>query len=192
MGRIIARVFFALLAICALTGSVITYNTSLAKFFATFTYISNLLAVVFIIGNLLGIIKNRIYIFTCTYTTITMTVYHILLSKGITNENWTSIILHYIFPLFIICDFTFLEPMGKIKISNIWKTIIFPIFYFVYTVSYGLITDKYSYFFLNVNEVGVQGIIKWFIILSMTFLLVALILAAIKNFIINNKRMSEA
>lgn len=121
---------------------------------------------------------------------LTFFVFNFLLA-GNSSEvfNVSSIILHVILPLAFTIDWILFYEHGKVKISNTFISMIFPLSYVGYVYLHALILGFntniinwigsgpliYPYFFLDVQQIGVMGVIQWILILTVCFAVFSLI-----------------
>lgn len=184
IGFAIARLAVASAGIAAIVGQLITSlnywpthgvtNTALAvtNFFSFFTILSNVGAVaVMLIGAAILVTNkggdpswfNLLRASVATYMIITGIVYNLLL-RGIelpqgTTLEWSNEILHVAVPIAMLLDWIFTPGRLAIEWNQLWKILIFPIVWVVYTMVRGPFTPNevlqqpywYPYPFLNPN-----------------------------------------
>ena len=129
---------------------------------------------------------------------ITAIMYHIALSpkgfemdsliKSINNKVLANLLVHTISPILVILDYVMLDEKGHFKYYYPFIWIIQPLNYIVYVYTYSKLggtfyniggSKKFAYFFLDYNELGYLGVIKWIIIIGSMILLVSEILVII-------------
>ncbi len=90
-----------------------------------------------------------------------MIVYHFLLSathfpQGI--DKVTNVIMHYITPVVFTAFWITSKHMGELNWGDLYKFIIFPMSFLVFTYLKAAITGEYPYDFLNLSLNGVGGV----------------------------------
>ena len=94
--------------------------------------------------------------------TITMIVYIIILAPDANPQSWniyTNLLLHYITPPVTIIVWLIFGPRGWINWKIIFRSLLIPISYILYTFARGAVINKYPYGFINVAEQGYVGAI---------------------------------
>jgi hypothetical protein len=146
--------------------------THTAHFFSFFTIDSNVLSVVaLLIGAYLLLFRkglnpahyNLFLAAVATYMITTGIVYNLLL-RGIelpqgSTLAWSNEVLHVVGPLWLLIDWLFAPGRAPIANSQLWKILVFPLVWCVYTLVRGpLVLDTvynqpfwYPYPFLNPN-----------------------------------------
>lgn len=168
--------------------------THVVHFFSFFTIESNILsAAVLLIGAFFLLTGsgpdpkwyNTLRAATATYMIVTGVVYNLLL-RGVelpqgSTLAWSNEVLHVIACLWLLIDWVLAPGRGPIANSQIWKILVFPIVWVIYTLIRGpLVADTvfhknfwYPYPFLNPNT-SANGY------LSVTFyvILIAVVISA--------------
>ena len=178
----LARLAVAAAGIAAIVGQLITslnfwaskdvqnIPLALVNFFSFFTILSNVGAVVvMLIGAWLLFTRkgddprwyNLFRASVATYMIITGIVYNLLLrgivlDQGSTLE-WSNEILHVAVPILMLLDWIFTPGRTPIEWRDLWKVLVFPIVWVVYTMVRGPFTPGelagtpywYPYPFLN-------------------------------------------
>lgn len=133
-------------------------------YFSFFTNWTNILLVLIYLDLFFGWTKLSSPVSCTTGLTsiiMVMIVYHLLLSathhpQGI--DVITNIIKHYITPvLFTLFWFTS-KHIGALKWSDLYKFILFPMAFLVFTYVKAAITGEYPYDFLNYSLNGFSGV----------------------------------
>ena len=146
--------------------------THVVHFFSFFTIDSNILsAVALLIGAFLLLFRkaenparyNLFLAAVATYMITTGVVYNLLL-RGIelpqgSTLAWSNEVLHVIAPLWLLIDWLFAPGRAPIATSQLWKILVFPLVWCIYTLIRGpLVADTvygyafwYPYPFLNPN-----------------------------------------
>ena len=99
------------------------------------------------------------------------------------NFKVASIVFHVILPIMYVADWFLFYERGKVKAYMPLLSICVPIVYVVFIYIRAWILDFnpnapyiYPYFFLNIDVLGVGGVVKWIIILSIVFIIVGYII----------------
>lgn len=180
----VLRIAVAALIAAAIVGQLITslgywadkggvdVGTHTVHFFSFFTIDSNILSVVaLLIGAFFLLFRkgenprgyNLFLAAVATYMITTGVVYNLLLRgielpQGSTLE-WSNEVLHVIGPLWLLIDWLFAPGRAPIANNQLWKILVFPLVWCVYTLVRGpLVADTvygnafwYPYPFLNPN-----------------------------------------
>ncbi len=152
IGRIACLVVGAIALIQGFTGNYVNFD--IFKFFQFFTYLSNVIVMIIMVLLLVKKCRPSFFLHATVYITVTFLVYGILLSPGIAKENFESIILHFVVPLYCIIDFFILSPPKKLSYISVCTGLVLPFGYFLYILVYGLIRGSYPYFFVDVAQIG--------------------------------------
>lgn len=89
--------------------------------------------------------------------TMTMVLYHLLLSGSSSPESWyaiSNIFEHYLTPLITILVWVAVGPRGHFTFGHTFSVFIIPITYLVYTLVHGAIASVYPYPFFDVIKYG--------------------------------------
>jgi hypothetical protein len=169
---------------------------AIVNFFSFFTILSNVGAiVVMLLGAYLLLTRkgqdpdwfNLLRASVATYMIITGIVYNLLLRgiqlpQGQTLE-WSNEILHVAVPIALLLDWLFTPGRGPIAWNQLWKILVFPIVWVVYTMVRGPFTPNeltgatywYPYPFLNpyTSHNGYLSVAFYIILIAATIGLVA-------------------
>ena len=111
------------------------------------------------------------------------------------NFQINSVLFHIILPILYVLDWFLFYERGKVKITYPVYSTIFPIVYviFIFIRAWILNFDPtvpyiYPYFFLDLDKLGVIGVIKWVILLALGFVVVGLLFYGIDKILSKNKR----
>lgn len=128
---------------------------------------------------------------------VTFFVYLILLGD-VTNINFWNAIgnlsYHVICPLMFIADFLIFDEHRSLSVLDPVKTLVMPLIYVAYILIYGAICRavgadfSYPYFFLNVDNLGYGGVIKWVLLLLVIFLAAGYVLFVYDKLVKENGR----
>ena len=169
-------------------------GTHLVHFFSFFTIDSNILSVVaLLIGAYFLLFRkganpaayNVFLAAVATYMITTGVVYNLLL-RGIdlpqgSTLGWSNEVLHVIAPLWLLIDWLFAPGRAPIANSQLWKILVFPLVWCVYTLVRGpLVADTvygkpywYPYPFLNPNNSDEGYVTVAFYVILITLLISA-------------------
>lgn len=156
---------------------------TIIRFFSFFTILTNILVALYF--------TSRISIFnkvsfrkisskgTLTALTVFMLVvglvYQIILRSTWHPTGFQRIIdelLHSVIPLFVLVYWLLFADIAELKFQNCKNWLWFPIFYFVYVIIRGHVSNFYPYPFINVSEIGYFQVLINFLIVSGFLLLV--------------------
>ena len=204
----ILRVLAGAAGIAAIVGQLITSldywaahsvtNVPLAivNFFSFFTILSNVGAIiVMLVGAWLLFTRkgddpkwfNLFRASVATYMIITGIVYNLLLRgiqlpQGVTLD-WSNEILHVAVPIVMLLDWLFTPGRSPIEWNQLWKILVFPIVWVIYTMVRGPFTPNelggtpywYPYPFLNpyTSHNGYFSVVFYIILIAATIGLVA-------------------
>lgn len=180
----ILRISFGLLALSSIIIEIVVLKNegllNVGNLFSFFTIQSNIFAALFLIyfgitnnqSAKLSIVRGAVTL----YMLMTGVIFAVLLS-GLENVRltavpWDNLVLHYIMPFVLVCDWLLDPPKSKIPLKAIGLWALFPIVYVVYTLIRGSIVSWYPYPFLNPStssylQVGIISlIIAMFVILA--------------------------
>lgn len=121
---------------------------------------------------------------------ITMVVFNILLKDLIPNY-WTfgNLMVHLCLPLLFFFDWILFDKKNIIDIKDILYTLILPYLYLVFAMIRGLITNKYPYPFLNVNEIGYGGVALYVVLITIGFLMLSVLFYVYDKLSIDNGKI---
>lgn len=174
-----------------------------------FTVLSNLLGVVYFIGDIVYMLKNKVagkpFVWCPALKgsmtmalTVTLLVAHFILGMRFTMADSTGItlfIMHYAVPVLTIFDWLLFEPKGLMTFRSPLLWTIGPLAYFSYAMIAARIGDgigyggsRYPYPFLDVDKLGwgtvlltVLAMVAFFVALGYVWILLDKGLARISN-----------
>lgn len=126
---------------------------------------------------------------------LTFLVFNFLLAGRPDREfqaNWrvSSICLHVILPIMYIFDWLLFYEHKKIRWFYPLVSVAFPLLYIIFIYTRAFIVNfnpevpyLYPYFFLNLDNLGVAGVVKWVAILFAGFIVLGYIFYGIDKFI---------
>ena len=94
--------------------------------------------------------------------TMTMVLYHLLLSGSSSPESWyaiSNIFEHYLTPIITILVWVAVGPRGRFTFGHTFSVFIIPITYLVYTLVHGAIASVYPYPFFDVIKYGYASVL---------------------------------
>ena len=112
------------------------------------------------------------------------------------NFYINSVLFHIVLPIMYLLDWILFYKHKKVKWYYPLVSVSFPVIYaiFIFIRAWILNFDPkapyiYPYFFLNLDELGVLGVIKWIGILSIVFIVIGYVIFGIDQ-ILNKKEIS--
>jgi hypothetical protein len=93
----------------------------------------------------------------CVYILVVGIIYNIVLRPLWAPKGWDKLadeILHTFVPLYYILYWAFIAQREKIAWKEAINWLIYPILYFIYTLTRGLFTNSYPYPFVDVAQLG--------------------------------------
>lgn len=185
-------------------------TSSIASILSFYTMQSNLFVLVFYIGYFIArsfkpeFEKTRTYHIlkgaTVMVIFLTFIVYNISLQpldfimdvKTASSNVFriSNIFVHFLTPIMVILDYAIFDEKGYFKKSYAPIWMLFPAFYPVYVYTYAHFgghffsvggSEKYAYFFLDIDKIGINGVIGYLLIFSICYLLACLLLIRIDN-----------
>jgi len=157
----IARIGFAALALVAigytLWKTADAGTLDVVNFFSYFTILSNLLAVVSLVGGVLrgdrtpsrgwDLLRGQAVVMM----TVTLVVYALLLEDTdvALSDAWVNITLHKLFPIVVIADWLLDPPDAAVSVRDSLVWLAFPLLWTGYTLVRGALVGWYPYPFLD-------------------------------------------
>ena len=156
------------------------------------------------IGEIYYLVKGAIVIMIF----ITAFCYHIALAPQFefdmglknTTDMYNKIansIVHTFAPCLVILDYFLFDEKGKFKRYYPFLWLCFPYNYVLYVYMYASQggsfysiggSNRFAYFFLDYVEIGMSGVIKWIIIMTLGILIVSYLLVVIDQILEKRKR----
>ncbi|MDP3392609.1 Pr6Pr family membrane protein [Sediminibacterium sp.] len=162
------------------------------RFFSYFTILSNLIVFAYFISKALSAelgengfwTKPETSTAVTVYITVVGLVYHIVLSKIHNPQGLAKIAdhgLHSFTPLVTLLYWFVFVSSKKVNYNSIPYWLLYPAFYFVYTIIHGALTQFYPYPFLDVNKIGLlQSFLNCLVVLVL-FTFLSLLFSFISN-----------
>ena len=174
-------------------------------FYAHFTNLSNYLCIGIMFAELVQTAKKSVNSYVSASPLLkfigllgimlTFLVFNFLLAGRPDRElqsNWrvSSICLHVILPIMYIFDWLLFYEHKKIRWFYPLVSVAFPVLYIIFIYTRAFIVNfnpevpyLYPYFFLNLDNLGVAGVVKWVAILFAGFIVLGYIFYGIDKFI---------
>ena len=183
---------FCTLGLLGIIASVGTFNyTWRGDFYVHFTNLSNYLCIGIMLAELMQTIKKNEDSYVDKFPLLkfigvlsillTFIVFNFILAgdrEMYLNFQINSVLFHIILPVLYILDWFLFYERGKVKITYPLYSTIFPLLYvgFIFIRAWILNFDStvpyiYPYFFLDLDKLGVAGVVKWVIMLSLGFII---------------------
>lgn len=153
------------------------------RFFSYFTILSNLIVFAYFISKAMSAelgengfwTKPETSTAVTVYITVVGLVYHLVLSKIHNPQGLAKIAdhgLHSFTPIITLLYWVVFVSSKKVNYASIPYWLIYPAFYFVYTIIHGALTRFYPYPFLDVSKIGLlQSFLNCLVVLVLfTFL----------------------
>lgn len=107
------------------------------------------------------------------------------LEKSINNKIVADFMVHTLSPLLVLFDYILFDEKGRFKkyYPVIW--LILPLNYVIYVYTYSFLggqfygiggSRKYAYFFLDYEVLGLTGVMKWIIVISIFIMIISYVL----------------
>ncbi len=164
-----------------------------------YTTLSNILCfiVIFLISvkNYKDIKENKIYgknehymhlkFYSTIIILITFIIYNFLLVDNMFTKGWSQIgnlTKHILSPLLFVIDFYLFDDHKKVSFKDTLLTLSLPLLYCSIIIFRGILLPSdfkgtiYPYFFLNIKEVGFNGLIRWILIFSVMFYITSILI----------------
>ncbi|MGN0806553.1 MAG: Pr6Pr family membrane protein [Candidatus Coproplasma sp.] len=204
--RLIFQTIYCTLAIIGIMGSLGYFSGSFnGNFYVMYTNLSNYICMGFMGVALYHTVKKALkkedgaqslapaFRFACNIMIlVTFLVYNILLAKDFTAGEYflslSNLIMHLILPVMFIADWILFYEHGKTKWYYPLLCVIMPAVYLVFIFVRAAILPEntaavvYPYFFLNVDKLGIDGVIGWICALVAIFVLIGYIFCLADNF----------
>ena len=193
---------FCTLGILGIIASFGTFNYEFrSDFYVHFTNLSNYLCIGIMFAELIETIKKKEDSYTTKLTLLkfigltaillTFFIFNFILAgdrEPQLNFYINSVLFHIILPIMYVVDWVLFYEHKKIKWNYPLVSVLFPVIYaiFIFIFIRAWVLDFnpeapyiYPYFFLNLDELGVVGVIKWIGILSVVFVVIGYIMFGI-------------
>ena len=199
---------FCTLGILGIIASFGTFNYEFrSDFYVHFTNLSNYLCIAIMFVELIETIKKNknqyvtklplLKFIGLLAILLTFIIFNFMLAgdrEPQLNFYINSVLFHIILPLMYLMDWILFYEHKKIRWYYPLISVSFPVIYAIFIFIRAWILDFnpeapyiYPYFFLNLNELGVVGVIKWIGILSVVFVVIGYIMFVIDNILKKRK-----
>lgn len=189
-----------LLAVLAITGTVLEILKYGIGMLMYYTVLSNLLVSVFAVYMVLAMKKGedlqaprflRIKAAVTMSIMITCVVYHLMLAP-LADDFWRveNMLCHYIVPIYFLLDTLLVDRQQQYKwFDPIWWTLL-PVLYMIFGLVNGLFIkipipdakdSPFAYFFLNVPKYGWNFVLTYAGTIFVAYLICGFILAGVKS-----------
>lgn len=208
---------FCTLGILGIIASFGTFNyTFRSDFYVHFTNLSNYLCIAIMFVELIETVKKKEDSFTTklpvlkfvglTAILLTFLIFNFMLAGDrdpSLNFAINSVLFHIILPIMYLIDWVLFYEHKKVKWYYPLVSASFPIIYAIFIFIRAWILDFnpeapyiYPYFFLNLDKLGIGGVTKWIVILSIIFIAIGYIIFGLdkiskKNKTSNKKKKEE-
>lgn len=200
---------FCTLGILGIIASFGTFNyTFRSDFYVHFTNLSNYLCIGIMFVELIETIKKKEDSYTTklpllkfigvTAILLTFIIFNFMLAgdrEPALNFYINSVLFHIVLPIMYVLDWILFYEHKKVKWTYPLISVAFPVLYAIFIFIRAWILDFnpeapyiYPYFFLNLEELGVLGVIKWIGILSVVFIAIGYIMFALDRILKKNKK----
>lgn len=184
---------FCTLGILGVIASFGTFNYEYrSDFYVHFTNLSNYLCIGIMLVELIETIKKKEDRYTTklpllkfiglTAILLTFIIFNFILAgdrEMYLNFMINSVLFHIVLPIMYLIDWILFYERKKIKWYYPLISVAFPVIYAIFIFIRAWFLDFnpeapyiYPYFFLNLDELGVVGVIKWIGILSVVFIVI--------------------
>lgn len=170
--------------------AVLTMPDILTRFFSFFTIETNILVAVCLtslfvtpnsrLGNFFS--KTTTLTAITAYITVVGLVYNAVLRFLWAPQGMDRVadeLLHLVIPVLFIVYWLRFVPKAGLKWNSFLPWLIFPLMYCIYVLIRGSIIDLYPYPFMNVTTLGLQTVLFNCLLVTLSFLVIALILIGI-------------
>ena len=201
---------FCTLGILGIIASFGTFNYELrTDFYVHFTNLSNYLCIGIMFVELVETIKKNkdqyvtklplLKFIGLLAILLTFIIFNFILAgdrEMYLNFRINSVLFHIILPIMYLLDWILFYEHKKIKWSYPLISTSFPILYATFIFIRAWILDFnpeapyiYPYFFLNLDELGVVGVIKWICILSVVFIVIGYAVLGLDKILVKKNKV---
>ncbi len=180
-----ANVIRLLLAVLGLMCLIYLFHSkaqyNIFKALSVFTGISVGLIIIYWLLVIFKDVKMKYYAYFVSMTTLTCIIYSTLIMDGFFNEEFTSIVFHFVIPIFALFDYIFICNIKRMNYKNIYKFLFVPLLYILYLTSYILITGEETYKFIDVNSIAIPVYVKNLLLIVVIYMFICVSLTFINN-----------
>ena len=199
---------FCTLGILGIVASFGTFNYEFrSDFYVHFTNLSNYLCIFIMFVELIETIKKNRNDYTSKLPLLkfigllaimlTFIIFNFILADDremYLNFMINSVLFHIVLPVMYLLDWILFYEHKKIRWYYPLISVSFPVLYAIFIFIRAWILDFnpeapyiYPYFFLDLNELGVFGVLKWIGILSLVFIVVGYLIFGLDKIRIKRK-----
>ena len=112
------------------------------------------------------------------YITVTFVIFATLLQSLVDPQGidfYVNAITHFVTPIAFIVDWILYERKRAYQWRYALVWLVYPLAYLIFAQSYGSLTGDYLYPFLNLPELGINGLATWVAVLFMVFLVLGVL-----------------
>jgi hypothetical protein len=124
------------------------------------------------------------------YVAITGLVYHLVLTNQASGFAMAPVeralpdaignqLLHTVVPLLAVLDWLLFDERGRFRWRYALYWLAFPLGYLAFALVRGLVVDRYPYPFINVNDLGYDGVAVSTVVFAVAFWILGLLFVAI-------------
>ena len=209
--QLIFQTAFCTLGILGIVASFGIFNYEFrTDFYVHFTNLSNYLCIAIMFIELIETVKKN----KDSYVTklpllkfigllailLTFIIFNFILAgdrEMYLNFRINSVLFHIILPIMYLIDWILFYEHKKIKWNYPLISVSFPVIYAIFIFIRAWILDFnpkapfiYPYFFLNLEELGVVGVVKWIGILSVVFIVIGYVIYGVDR-LLKPKKLVE-
>ena len=210
---------FCTLGILGIIASFGTFNYEFrSDFYVHFTNLSNYLCITIMFVELIETIKKNknqyvtklplLKFIGLLAILLTFIIFNFILAgdrEMHLNFMINSVLFHIVLPIMYLIDWILFYEHKKVKWYYPLVSVSFPVIYAIFIFIRAWILDFnpetpyiYPYFFLNLDKLGVVGVIKWIGILSVVFITIGYVIFGLdkilkknKNNLLNKSKLSK-
>lgn len=203
--QIIFRTIYVVLGVIGIIGNLGYFKQSFnTDFYLYYTNLSNYICFGVILNALIKTIQSfketpegycnlmpKFKFMSLIMILVTCLVYNILLAKDYTVADYffsiQNLIMHLILPIMFTLDWILFTERNQTKWFYPLLSLIMPLVYVLLILIRATILGNnhngllYPYFFLNVNKLGIGGVIGWVAVLVLIFLILGYIIYVLDN-----------
>ena len=200
---------FCTLGILGVIASVGTFNYVFRPdFYVHFTNLSNYFCIVIMFIELIETIKKNKDGYVTKHPILkfigvlgillTFIIFNFMLAKDREPElNFyiNSVLFHLVLPIMYFVDWILFYEHKKVKWYYPLISVSFPVIYAIFIFIRAWVLDFnpevpyiYPYFFLNLDQLGVGGVIKWIGILSAIFIIIGYMVYGLDKVLVNKNK----
>ena len=210
--QLIFQTAFCTLGILGIVASFGIFNYEFrTDFYVHFTNLSNYLCIAIMFIELIETVKKN----KDSYVTklpllkfigllailLTFIIFNFVLAgdrEMYLNFRINSVLFHIILPIMYLIDWILFYEHKKIKWNYPLISVSFPVIYAIFIFIRAWILDFnpeapfiYPYFFLNLEELGVMGVVKWIGILSVVFIVIGYVIYGVDRLLKPKKQVEK-